>query len=87
MDGTCCNTAGDEPTEVLDEYFKWLQFILIKTNIIQKSKWRSRWFVAEPTLVHCAKSFFACQKTFLKHQQSYLYATQLKRCNDETYVV
>ena len=32
MDGTCRNAEGDEPTEVLDEYFKCLKFILAKTN-------------------------------------------------------
>ena len=40
MDSSCCNAAADELTEVLDEYFKCLKFILAKTNVIQKSKCR-----------------------------------------------
>jgi len=76
MDGTCCNAEGDEPTEVLDEYFKCLQFILAKTNVIQLTTQLMTSFLipvrSEPTLVHCAKSFSACQKTLLKHQQYYL---------------
>ena len=44
MDGARCNAARDEPTVVLDEHFKCLQFILTKTNAIQNSKWRRRRF-------------------------------------------